>query len=60
MTKREIQGAIERVESLRIAVSKVALATIDPLASKKLEEMIERDINPVLKTLEYVQSILDA
>lgn len=53
VTLREVQSAIEHLESARMEMARIAFATIDPLAKARLLEIIARDINPTLKTLEY-------
>jgi hypothetical protein len=53
---REIEVAMERIESAEKALAKIAYDTIDPIAEKKIGSVIERDLRRARESLATARS----
>jgi hypothetical protein len=55
MSKREIQSALERVESAKRELARIGYAALDPITARAIRELVEREIAPAIETLTYLR-----
>jgi hypothetical protein len=57
VTKGELQGALDRVESARKQLEKAAYDALDPITRNRIEEVIERDLVEIERKLKYLRDV---